>query len=272
MRCIGIDLAWSPRHRSGGAVVAADGHVVEATAALRSDDDIVAFVARAVPADQPGLVAVDAPLAVPNEEGTRPCDRQVAAVFGSFQAAPYPANRRILLRYGGLRAESIRKQLQALGFRFDPNIARQTPSRQVFEVFPHPAAVSLFGLEQTLKYKTRPGRGYPLRWQELERLRCHLASLALTEPPLHLPLTVARMPIQGKRGQALKEAEDLLDALLCAYTALYAWYHGPGGYVVYGPSTSGPSDEQGHILIPMTPHMWERIGAEQKGRVRSGIC
>lgn len=260
MRCIGIDLAWSPRHRSGGAVLSADGHVLEATATLGSDDEIVAFVTGAIPADQPGLVAVDAPLAVPNETGTRPCDRQVAEVFGSFQAAPYPANRRILGRYGGLRAESIRKRLQALGFRFDPQIARQLPARQVFEVFPHPAAVSLFDLDQTLKYKTRPGRGYPLRWHELESLRCHLASLSLAQPPLHLPPTMARMPIEGQRGRALKEAEDLLDALLCAYTALYAWVHGPGGYAVYGPDATDSGEDQGHILVPMTSRMWQRLG------------
>lgn len=260
MRCIGIDLAWSPRHRSGGAVLSADGHLLEATATLGSDEEIVAFVTGAIPAGQPGLVAVDAPLAVPNETGTRPCDRRVAEVFGPFQAAPYPANRRLLGRYGGLRAESIRKRLQAVGFRFDPQIACQTPARQVFEVFPHPAAVSFFDLDRTLKYKTRPGREYPLRWRELERLRGYLASLSLAQPPLHLPPTVAQMPIEGQRGQALKEAEDLLDALLCAYTALYAWVHGPGGYVVYGLDPGHGGEEQGHILVPMTPRMWQRIG------------
>ncbi len=253
MHFVGVDLAWSARNRSGGAVLAADGRLLQASATLGSDDEVVDFVARAIPTGTGGLVAIDAPLAVPNQDGGRPCDRQVAAVFGRFQAAPYQANRRNLSRYGGLRAEGIVCRLQSMGFRHDPNIARQANTRQVFEVFPHPAIVSLFGLEQTLKYKARPGRDYPLRWQELARLRAGLVSLSTADPPLHLPPDLATMPIEGQRGRALKQAEDLLDAIVCAYIALYAWQHGPQGYAIYGDAV------QGHILVPMTPDMWQRI-------------
>jgi histidinol-phosphate phosphatase family protein len=253
VRFVGIDLAWSPRNRSGGAVLSADGRLLHATSTLSTDAGIVEFVAAALPANAPGLVAIDAPLVVPNESGARPCDRQVAAVFGRFQAGPYPANRHNLGRYGGLRAETISRQLQALGFRLDPDVTRRTPTRQVVEVFPHPAIVSLFDLPRTLKYKSRPGRDYPLRWRELARLRDHLAGLASAEPPLHLNPALATLPIGGQRGRAFKETEDLLDAVVCAYAAMYAWHHGPRGYAVYGTAAAG------HILVPMTPSMWERI-------------
>jgi D-glycero-D-manno-heptose 1,7-bisphosphate phosphatase len=72
-------------------------------------------------------------------------------------------------------------------------------------------------------------------------------------PPLHLSSDVLEMSIEGRRGRAFKEAEDLLDAVICAYSALYAWHHGPRGYAVYG------SAHEGHILVPMTPDMWQRI-------------
>jgi histidinol-phosphate phosphatase family protein len=260
VRFVGIDLAWSPRNRSGGAVLSADGRLLRAGGLLGGDDEIVDFVVSAIPAGEPGLVAIDAPLVVPNESGSRPCDRDVAAVFGRFQAGPYPANRRNLERYGGLRGEDIRRRLQYLGFRHDPDIAQRQPCRRVVEVFPHPATVSLFGLERTLKYKARSGRGYPLRWHELSRLRDHLAALIEDDPPLCLSSDVASVEIEGRRGQAFKEVEDLLDAIVCAYSALYAWHHGPRGFAVYGGSQlAGSSADEGHILVPMAPAMWQRI-------------
>lgn len=265
MRFVGIDLAWSPRNRSGGAVLSAGGKLLHACADLSDDDAVLEFVVNAIPADRPGLVAIDAPLAVPNKTGGRACDRQVAAVFRRFEASPYYANRRNLARFGGLRAENITCRLRFLGFRHDPKIARQVKTRQVIEVFPHPATVSLFHLERTLKYKARSGRDYALRWRELARLREYLIALAGTEPPLHMSSDVVAMQIVGQRGRAFKEAEDLLDAVTCAYSALYAWHHGPRGYAIYGqqaaqdPHAAEADLEQGHILVPMTPTMWQRI-------------
>lgn len=260
MHFVGIDLAWSPRNRSGGVVLSQDGEIVRANGSL-GDDEVLDFAVTAIPAGRPGLIAIDAPLAVPNESGGRPCDRQVAAVFGRFEAAPYPANRRNLSRYGGLRAEDIRQQLQQRAFRHDPLVTRRIPARQVIEVFPHPATISLFHLDRTLKYKARRGRGYPLRWRELGRLREHLCSLAGADPPLRLPPDIAQMPIEGLRGKAFKEAEDLLDAVICAYSALYAWHHGPRGHAIYGPQTAHGYADEGHIVVPMTPSMWQRIKA-----------
>jgi histidinol-phosphate phosphatase family protein len=265
VRFVGIDLAWSPRNRSGGVVLSADGRLLHATAKLSSDNSVLEFIVNAIPSGRPGLVAIDAPLAVPNETGGRPCDRQLAAIFRRFEAGPYYANRRNLARYGGLRAENLTRRLCFLGFRHDPHIIRQTETRQVIEVLPHPATVSLFDLDRTLKYKARSGRDYSLRWRELEQLHHHLIALAEAEPPFQPSPNFVAMQIQGRRGRSFKEAEDLLDAVVCAYSALYAWHHGPRGYAVYGQETAqdprmadDPVD-QGHILVPMTPSMWQRI-------------
>jgi histidinol-phosphate phosphatase family protein len=253
VRFVGVDLAWSPRNCSGGVVLSEAGEVLTCTSALTGDDAILDFVTQAVPAGTPGLVAIDAPLAVPNETGGRACDRQAAAVFRRFEAAPYLANRRNLSQYGGLRAETIRQRLGSAGFRHHPYIERQRATRQVIEVFPHPATVSLFGLDRTLKYKARPGRDYASRWRELTRLREGLASLANVTPPLRLSTDLATIQIEGLKGRRFKEVEDLLDAVVCAYSARYAWHHGPRGYAVYGDA------DQGHILVPMTGNMWARI-------------
>jgi histidinol-phosphate phosphatase family protein len=258
VRFVGIDLAWSPRNRSGYAVLSAEGQLLE-SGSLAGDRDVLGLIERLLPADRPGIVAIDAPLAVPNSEGARQCDKEVASVFARFQAAPYPANRKNLARYGGLRAEAIRRRLQSSGFRHSPVIDRRADARQVVEVFPHPATVSLFGLNTTLKYKARQGRDYQIRWQELVRLRDHLNGLRLADPPLVLPPDLSQSQIEGKRGQQLKALEDRLDAVVCAYSVLYAWYHGSRGYAAYGRGAAVDDAEADHILVPMTPGSWQRI-------------
>jgi len=256
---VGLDLAWSPRNPSGFAVLTESGRVRETSGRLGSDDEIIDALVRTLPADTPGLVAVDAPLAVPNETGARPCDREVAAVFRQFEAGPHPANRQTLAKYGGLRGEEIRRRLERLGFQHSAHVGRQVPGRQVIEVFPHPAMVSLFGLDRTLKYKARKGRGTDTRRAELQRLLDYLLALRGADPPLHLPDDVVGLDLDGKKGRALKEAEDVLDAIVCAYSALYAWHRGPRGYAAYGRGAVEADPEAGHMVVPMTPEAWERI-------------
>lgn len=265
MRFAGIDLAWSPRNPSGAVILSLDGEVLARADTLGSDDQILGFVTSHLPPDQDGLVAVDAPLSVPNETGSRPCDRQVASIFGRFQAGAYPTNRRTLARYGGFRAERIRERLEALGFRHGPSSRAQVRDRRVIEVFPHPATVSLFQLKLSLKYKARRSRSYETRWHELGRLRDALVALAQAAPPLRLPDDLASLELEGVRGKALKAIEDTLDAVVCAYSAYYAWLHGPRGYALYGPQLhdgclpAPAAKDMGHILVPMTLGMWERI-------------
>jgi histidinol-phosphate phosphatase family protein len=259
VRFVGLDLAWSPRNTSGVAVLDSHGALVAHRADLRDDTAVLGFVSHAARDGGPLLVAIDAPLRVPNNTGSRPCDREVASVFGRFQAAPYPANRRTLARYRGLRAEAITDRLATLGVRHNPWLAAQQPARQVIEVFPHPATITLFGLGRTLKYKPRAGRDIGTRRAELARLHNHLAGLQAAEPPLHLSADLQDLDASALRGRAFKATEDSLDAVVCAYAARYAWWHGPRGYAVYGLGVGDDPATTGHILVPMPPAAWERI-------------
>jgi predicted RNase H-like nuclease len=217
---------------------------------LDNDDEIVRFIATASE-QHPALVAIDAPLIVPNQAGARPCDREITRVFGRFQAGAHPANRRLLERYGGLRAERLTERIvQELGFAHNPYIARCASTRQVLEVYPHPAMVALFDLHRTLKYK----RGsIEQRRTELGRLRCHLLTLVSAYPALSfendwLP------DVATLKGIALKRHEDLLDSLFCAYIAAYCWCHGSTHYEIFG------SVREGYILVPIPPDQRSRFG------------
>jgi predicted RNase H-like nuclease len=260
MRCVGIDLAWSPRNNSGGFALEVGDGVARELAwqdSLGSDGEILEFVARAS-GRGPALVAVDAPITIPNESGARGCDRDITRVFGRFQAGAHPANRRILGRYGELRPVGLASRLaEELGFVLDPYIARHTTRRQLIEVYPHPGMVALFGLDRTLKYK----RGsVTQRRSELLRLQAYLLALASANPVLEVGDSWRR-EIEALRGRELKRYEDLLDSLFCAYTMAFCWHHGPGHYQVFG------NVRDGHILVPLPPDQRDRFNLLPLGSV-----
>jgi predicted RNase H-like nuclease len=216
---------------------------------LGDDQEVLSFLRNAAQSSS-ALVAIDAPLIVPNEQGGRPVDRQISRIFGRFHAGCYPANR----SRGCVRGEGIVDGLRREGFVQDPHIERRTSSkRTVFEVYPHPATIALFGLERTLKYKARSGRTMAFRRQELSRPRDELLNLRNAEAAMLSPVDVATRDLEVLRGRGFKRFEDLLDAAVCAYIAYHAWYWGPQGYEVYGDMSCG------YILVPMTQRMRHRL-------------
>lgn len=248
MTFCGLDLAWSVGNTSGGVVLEFSGEVacpVSWRDDLGPDREILEFVESGAGAG-PALVAIDAPLVVPNQTGARPCDLALSRAYRRQEAGALPANRR---RLGpAVRGEELVKALSARGFLFSPVVRPRVPVRQVIEVYPHPAAVELFGLRRTLKYKARKGRNLEYRRRELSRYLELLRSLADEEPPLRAKSLLSGIRISALRGRALKRTEDLLDALFCAYIALYAWWHGPRGYRTFGDERSG------FILVPVRTH------------------
>lgn len=244
---IGIDLAWSEANPSAGAALKWDGRCAQVflwADSLGQNGEIVDFVERAS-GSGPALVAIDAPLIVPNETGTRPCDRELSRVYRRAHAQAYPANRR---RLGPVvRGEALVSELALRGFVHSPKVEEKKPVRQVVEVFPHPAMVELFGLPHILQYKARPGRSLPFRWEELRRYQELLDSLKNREPAMDASPILSQVDPWGKAGKALKALEDLLDAVFCAYIGLHLWYWGEKGYRCFGDA------QNGYILVPLRP-------------------
>lgn len=203
-RFIGLDLAWSPRNNSAAVGLEADdrhAHWIAHCERLGNDEDVVTFVREAA-GDGPALVAIDAPLIVPNEEGARPVDREVTHLFGRYGAGCYPASQHRI--GGGTRGEKIVAALAQDGFVQDPYIRKCSDSRSVFEVYPHPATIALFHLDKTIKYKARPNRSLDSRRCELRRLRDLLQGLEQSEPAMSSPLEVMAHPLSLLRGRAFK--------------------------------------------------------------------
>jgi predicted RNase H-like nuclease len=248
---IGVDLAWSPRNLTGAAVLRGDASGADLIDhdLLGDDAAISAYVVRHA-GDGPAIVAVDAPLWVPNQNGRRPGEAEIGRAFGRYQAGAHPANRSRLAFDGVVRGEALVAALAAHGFVHASEVQAGVPVRQVIEVFPHSAMVALFGLDRTLKYKAKPRRSAELRLSEWRRYQNHLAALAGADPPLRGQSALIGQDVAALRGRRLKGYEDQVDALMCAYIALYGFRWGAARCRAFG------TFEGGYIFSPLPEAMW----------------
>ncbi|MDK3157862.1 DUF429 domain-containing protein [Kamptonema cortianum] len=249
MKFIGLDLAWSPRNSSGLCVLEWDGARAICSAShgrMGGNDEITGFLQEQFAQGEQGVIAIDAPVIVPNQKGSRAAEKSLNRDFRRFHAGAHPSNRSRLCAWGGgkLRAEEILEALKPLGFSPDPVWRTgQRKLRRVIEVFPHAANVALFRLDRIFQYKARPHRSRKFILSEFARFRRAIASLAHADPPAFFPENVLNQDLGKLRGSALKAHEDTLDAFICAYTALHAWRHRPA---IYGDL------REGYIVVPRT--------------------
>ncbi len=242
MRFVGVDLAWGDQKPSGVAALDDDGRLLHVS--TQSDDQSL-LDALAPYVDGACLVAFDASLVVRNETGNRPCEAALNRDFARFDAGAHPSNTRRREFTGEPRGARL---ATGLGLDMDP---QSRADRRAIEVYPHPATVALFRLGRTLKYKNKPGRPLPQLRTELLTLMGLMAGLAEADPPLrvgdHDPWRALVAAVEGaERKSELRRVEDQVDAVLCAYVALFAHTH-PERTTTYG------DFESGYIVTPTLP-------------------
>jgi predicted RNase H-like nuclease len=241
MNFIGVDLAWGPVKRSGIAVLDADGVLVYVGAAL-TDDDILDTVTHYVEQGQ-SVVAIDAPLVVTNPTGMRLAEKAIIRDFGAFHAGAYPA---ALDKFPDPRGTRL---VNAMHLDVDP---RSTGPRRAIEVYPHPATVALFRLGRTFKYNCKKGTTVESRRLEFLRFMDAIESLATSSISMQVTSNddwnrLRQNVEQAQRPVDLDRAEDPVDAVMCAYIALYA-HRRPDDVTIYGDFPAN-----GYILTPTLP-------------------
>ncbi len=238
---IGVDLAWGVKRPTGLAVLDDDGLLVHVST-VRTDEEILATLAPYAEGDC--LVALDAPLIVKNATGNRPGEAALNRDFARFDAGAHPANTGKPEFAGTPRGAAI---ASALGLDVNPRSGR---ARRAIEVYPHPATVALFHLGRTLKYKNKPGRDVAQLRGELLKLMGLLESLATASPAMVLEgpeWADLRSRVEGAtRKSELRVVEDQVDAVVCAYVALYV-HHRPQDTTTYGDL------ETGYVVTPTLP-------------------
>src|ERR1700749_3198680 len=238
MHFVGLDLAWGEKNNTGIAVVDADGRLLHVGAG-HDDESIEAPVEPYVSDDC--LVAIDAPLIVRNSAGARPCETALNRDFHAFEAGAHPANTENPA-FKSPRGARIANPLTP-----DMN-PPSTSTRRAIEVYPHPATIALFGLEKTLKYKKGT---FETRQHELLQLMTLIEGLDKASPRLRVNHNVSWVELRKRveaatRPVQLDRDEDPVDAVVCAYVALF-WYHRPEDVTVYGDFATG------YIVTPTLP-------------------
>lgn len=261
MYFVGLDLAWGERKPTGVAVVDDDGKLVYVGVA-QDDASIKAAIGPYVEEDC--LVAFDAPLVVTNPTGQRPSEAALNRDFAKFEAGAHPTNTGKPEFAGTPRAARI---ANALDLDIDPN---SSSSRRAVEVYPHPATVALFRLGRTLKYKAKPGRSVAQLRSELLRLLDLIETLAQATPPLRVTddegwIALRHAVETAERKSDLRRAEDPVDAVLCAYVALFATRR-PGDVTVYGDAETGAT-----ITPTLPPDLVPAPQEPTPGAVRDAI-
>jgi predicted RNase H-like nuclease/ppGpp synthetase/RelA/SpoT-type nucleotidyltranferase len=246
MHYVGVDLAWGERQPTGVAVLDEDARLLHVSAA-RTDDEIVAALAEY--ADGPVLVGIDAPLVVTNPTGSRGAEQQLSRDFRRFEAGAHPSNTGKPEFAAGTRGARLSRRLR---LDMDPNSGRE---RRAIEVYPHPATIVLFGLGRTLKYKDKRGRDLELLRSELLTLMGHVERIVATDAAWAELRTRAET---ATRKSHLRVVEDQVDAVVCAYVALFAerW---PERTTTYGDFATG------YIVTPTLPagHGLGRTAAQE---------
>lgn len=261
MYFVGLDLAWGERKPTGVAVVDDDGRLVYVGVA-QDDASVRAAIGPYVEDDC--LVAFDAPLVVTNPTGQRPSEAALNRDFAKFEAGAHPTNTGKPEFAGTPRAARI---ASALDLDIDPN---SSSSRRAVEVYPHPATVALFRLGRTLKYKSKPGRSVAQLRSELLRLLDLIETLAQATPPLRVTdnegwIALRHAVETAERKSDLRRAEDPVDAVLCAYVALFATRR-PGDVTVYGDAETGAT-----ITPTLPPDLVPAPQEPTPGAVRDAI-
>jgi predicted RNase H-like nuclease len=238
MYFVGLDLASGEKSQTGVAVIDSDGRLLHVGAA---EDDASIEVAIAPYVSDECLVAIDAPLIVNNPTGHRPCEAALNRDFQRFDAGARPAyaDKPEFKDPRGARIAT------ALGLDMNPT---STASRRAIEVYPHPATVVLFELKKILKYKRGP---FEDRHRELLQLMTLIEGLDGASPRLRANRSVAWVELRRRveaatRPGQLDRDEDPVDAVVCAYVALY-WYLRPEDVTVYGDFATG------YIVTPTLP-------------------
>ena len=236
MHFVGLDLAWGEKSQTGVAAIDADGRLLHVGTA-QDDDSIAAAVAPYTSGD----CLVDAPLIVKNPDGYRWAETAYNRDFQRFDAGAYPANT------GNPRFNPPRgaRLADVLSLDMDP---ASTAGRRAIEVYPHPATVVLFELKKILKYK----RGeFAQRQHALLELMTLIEGLDGGSPRLRANRNVTWVALRRRVEAATRPAhldrdEDPVDAVICAYVALF-FYRRPEDVTVYGDYAGG------YIVTPTLP-------------------
>ena len=224
-RLIGIDLAWGKLDGgepagSGCAELKWENGALTLSRPLEllgRVDEIIKWIR---PDDGDWVVAIDAPLVITNQDKQRPADNQVGRLYWSYGFSAHSANLTDPKFGPHYQGRMILNRLRELGGTLVEKADDIGDGPLFFETYPHVVMTELFG--RTFK----KGPTVPDQNAEQRRLaeRIHRDLGSEDAHPRLMSDRLAELlpePFPELHGQKLKDREDKLDGLICAYAA--AW-------------------------------------------------
>jgi predicted nuclease with RNAse H fold len=276
VRFVGCALAWRPGEARDGVsclVVMDERGSIIANSFAGSAEEIAEAVEGYAAERRGVIVGVDAPLAVPNERGTRKIER----ILSKVALPAYSASRKM---FGGEPyAEELLAALERVGVEYtDYPFPRERGQRAVVEV-DSAATLKILSLEQRdggkdgdlekrlrgmedpkFRKGNKEGRAAALKgaievlWDTPGlRLRSGNLSADLDSPE---NIDVSKLDVSASLSHAqLDRLLNLVEGTLAAYTVHRHW-KGRDGSMVIG------AGDQGSVLLPATAALHARIADE----------
>lgn len=230
---IGIDLAWGDKNLSGFCVLVPYKKSLKIidVKLLKSIDAITKEIQKYY--DYKVYIGLDAPLIVKNEDGNRECEKLFNKDFAKYKISMLPVNRKLLKKHNSnIRSEELYKRLQEDGFKREYN-----SDKVIFEVYPHSTIAMLFNNQKILPYKRKKGRDVGFIREQLSIYKKYLAKVIF-------PHAILKSELEFLKGQGLKDFEDMLDAITCAYTIFFCQDNEAKFYKV---------DDENIFVTPISP-------------------
>jgi len=211
---IGIDLAWGEKNLSGFSVLQEDKKKLKILeiSLIKSIDEIILAIQKYK--DYNVYIGVDAPLVIPNQTANREIEKNFNKDFSKYKISMLPVNRNLLTKYSqNIRSEDLFLSLSKLGF-----IRDYKSDKVIFEVYTHSTIAVCFNNFKILPYKRKKGRDTEFIKEQLCIYQNYLKKVLKTND-------ILKENISRLRGQKIKDFEDKLDSLTCAYSMYYCLYN-----------------------------------------------
>ena len=286
MRFVGCALAWRPgeaRDRASCLVVLDERGSIIANSFAADAGEIAAAIEDYVAERRGVVVGADAPLAVPNERGTRRIER----ILSKVALPAYSASRKM---FGGEPyPEELLAQLEGVGIEYTDYPVPRTRGQRVVTEVDSAAALKILALERTARdgepsWNQPNGRDLAQVLRGMEELKLRKGNkearasalkqavdILWNTPGLRLRtgnlsgdisalenIDLSRIDVNAGLSHAeLDRIASLLEGTLAAYTVHRHWRGRDGSMVV------GTGDE-GSVLLPTPEALHARIAEESR--------
>ncbi|MFL6033042.1 MAG: hypothetical protein ACJ73Y_09765 [Rubrobacteraceae bacterium] len=286
MRFVGCALAWRPgeeRDRASCLVVLDERGSIIANSFAADAGEIAAAIEDYVAERRGVVVGTDAPLAVPNERGTRRIER----ILSKVALPAYSASRKM---FGGEPySEELLAQLEGVGIEYTDYPFPRTRGQRVVTEVDSAAALKILALERTARdgepsWNQPNGRDLAQVLRGMEELKLRKGNkearasalkqavdILWNTPGLRLrtgnlsgdisapeDIDLSRIDVNAGLSHAeLDRIASLLEGTLAAYTVHRHWRGRDGSMVV------GTGDE-GSVLLPTPEALHARIAEESR--------